>query len=102
MAGRIQVSQMSDLAEQWEGAVADANDEGNPNTETDLATAQSLTIMSEIAQTPAANMTDVAVKIGIVAHDLRLHAGERLLALLLESAEQDCLRIAADAVPANA
>jgi hypothetical protein len=102
MVDRVQVSRMFDLEEQWEDAIADTIDEGNPDTETDLAIAQSLSIMSEIAQTPAANMTDVAVKIGIVARDLRLHAGERLLALLLESAERDCLRIAAGGVPANA
>ena len=38
-------------------------------------------------------MTDVAVKIGIVERELRIRSSDRMLALLLSSAEQDCLRI---------
>jgi hypothetical protein len=102
MADGVEVTRIADLEERWEDAVADTNDRSALYAETEVATVRSLGIMSELAQTPAANMTDLAIKISIVARDLRLHAGERLLALLLESAEQDCLRIAADGRPANA
>jgi hypothetical protein len=55
--------------------------------------------ISEIAHIPAANVTDVAVKIGIAARQLRIHVGERLVELLLESAEQDCLRLTGPVLP---
>lgn len=98
----VEATRIADLEAQWEDAVADANDHSTAHRETDAATAQSLSIISEIAQTPAANIMDVAVKIGIAARDLRLHVGERLLALLLESAERDCLRMAAAGATADA
>jgi hypothetical protein len=97
----VEVTRIADLEGQWEDAVADASDEGTPDVET-VAIARSLSILSEIAQIPAASITDVAVKIGIAARDLRLHTDERLLVLVLESAEQDCLRIAREGVPASA
>jgi hypothetical protein len=99
MVVRAGVRRIAELEERWENAVADANDETNSTA--DAATVRSLSFFSEIAQIPAANITDVAVKIGIAARDLRLHTDERLLVLVLESAEQDCLRIAAERVPAS-
>ena len=98
----VEPTRIADLEEQWEDAIADTNDDSNPDGATDAANVQSLSIISEIAQTPAVNITDVALKIGIAARDLRLHVGERLVALLLESAEQDCLRIAATGAAADA
>ena len=98
----VEVGRIARLEEQWGHAVADANGGGALDAETEVATVRSLCIISELAQTPAANMTDVAAKIGIVARDLRLHMGERLLALLLESAERDCLRMASVGVSSGA
>jgi hypothetical protein len=60
---------------------------------------QSLGILAEIAETPAANVTDVAVKIGIAARELRVRNGDPLIALLLESAEEDCIRLADPVLP---
>ena len=91
----VEARRIVELEERWENAVADANDETNPSDERDAATARSLSFLSEIARIPAANTADVAVKIGIAERELRLRAGEPLLALLLESAEEDCLRLAA-------
>lgn len=97
----VEVTRIAALEEQWKDTVMDVNDDSTLDAETEVATARSLSIISEIAQTPAANIPDVAVKIGIAARDLRLHVGERLIALLLESAEKDCVRIAAAAVPST-
>ena len=90
----VEVGRIAELEEQWGDAIADASSRGAIDGETEVATVRSLCIISELAQTPSGNMTDVAAKIGIVARDLRFHVGERLLALLLESAERDCLRMA--------
>jgi hypothetical protein len=83
---------IAELEEQWENAVEDANDVSNLSAERSAAAARSRSFLREVAQTLAANMTDVAVKIGIVERDLHHRVGEPLLTLLLESAEQDCLR----------
>jgi hypothetical protein len=89
-----EVTRVVELEEAWEDAATDANDENSPGAETDAATVLSLSLLSEIAQTPAANMTDVAVKIGIAARDLRSRLSDPMIMLLLESAEQDCLLLA--------
>jgi hypothetical protein len=95
MVVRVEAEGIAELEERWEDAVADANDETYSSAETDAATARSLSLLSEIAQLPAANITDVAVKIGIAQRDLRRRASEPVVALLLECAEEDCLRLAA-------
>ena len=64
----------------------------------DVSTLLFYCILAEIAKTPAANMTDVAVKIGIVERELRIRNNERMLALLLSSAEQDCVWVAQHAI----
>jgi hypothetical protein len=89
----VKVTRVIELEEQWEDAAGNAQNEFAQDAETDTATVLSLSILSEIAQTPAANVTDVAVKIGIVERELRIRNGDRILAVLLASAEQDCLRM---------
>ena len=91
----VEVTPITELEEHWEDAVADAEVEPAPHADNDVAAYRWLRIVSDLAQTPAANMTDIAVKIGIAVRELRFHGGGRLIELLLESAEQDCLRIAA-------
>ena len=92
-----EATRIVELEEQWKVAAAAATNDNSP--ETDAATCRSLRVMSEIAQTPAANMTDVAVKIGIAVRELRHRFGDAMLALLLASAEQDCLRLTERVLP---
>ena len=56
----VEVGRIARLEEQWGHAVADANGGGALDAETEVATVRSLCIISELAQTPAANVTDVA------------------------------------------
>jgi hypothetical protein len=94
MVTGVEVTRVAELEEAWEDAAGEADNTDVPDgEETDVATIQSLSILAEIAQTPAANINDVAVKIGIIERELRLRNGDLMLALLLSSAEEDCLRL---------
>jgi hypothetical protein len=86
MAVGNKVSRVTELQEQWEGAVEDGA--------SDASLEQSVRLMVEMAQTPAATLADVATKISIAARDIRYRFTDPLVALLLESAEDDCLRLA--------
>jgi hypothetical protein len=94
MAVVVEVTRIDEFEEQCEGAVGAANNDGTPDVEADVAPALARSIMSDLAQMPAADMTEVAIKIGIAVCRLRVQLSEPLLQQLLESAEQDCLRLA--------
>jgi hypothetical protein len=79
------VTRVSELEERWEDAVE--------NGASDSAVEQSVRLMIEIAQTPAATVADVAMKISVAVRDIRYRFTDPLVALLLESAEEDCLRL---------
>jgi hypothetical protein len=79
------VTRVSELEERWEDAVE--------NGASDSAVEQSVRLMIEISQTPAATAADVAMKISVAVRDIRYRFTDPLVALLLESAEEDCLRL---------
>jgi hypothetical protein len=83
--------------EHWEDSAGDTEGRCAPDAVTALAIASHPGVLAEIAQTPAANMTDVAVKIGVVERELCNRTGDRMLAQLLSSAERDCLRMSGSA-----
>lgn len=85
------VTIVTQLEWRLEGAVEDGA--------SDTAIEQSLSNISRIAETPAANITDVAVKIGVAAREIRNRSGDPMITLLLESAEDDCLRLTRPVLP---
>lgn len=76
---------VAQLEELWLSAI-EGTSPGDGKRATDIA--------SLIASTPADDLVDVAVKIGLALRDLRLEVTSPLTLTLLDSAEQDCLRLA--------
>lgn len=91
MAIGNKVSRVAELEERWEDTV--------DNGAADANVVQSVRLMIEIAQTPAATLADVAMKISVAARDIRCRFTDPLVALLLESAEEDCMRLTGPVIP---
>jgi hypothetical protein len=98
----VEVVRLLEREEHWENehleeSAGDIERGRAPHAVSALPVASHPGVLVEIAQTPAANMTDVAVKIGVVERELRNRNGDRMLAQLLSSAERDCRRMSGSA-----
>lgn len=82
------------LEEDWQEAIDAANDPDATVAETDSARALSTEIAAQITQTPSASVIDVATKLHIALRDIRENRIGADVTALLESAEQDLLRLA--------
>ena len=89
-----EVTRVAELEERWEDTVEDGV--------ADASVEQSVRLMIEIAQTPATTLADVATKIRVAARDIRYRFTDPLVALLLESAEEDCMRLTGPVLPEDA